>query len=134
VSTPDPPIDAPTKELISRLTSDIATLVRDELRMAQIEAKAKSKKAGIGLGLFGGAGILAVFGIGTLVAAAILGLATAMDAWLAALIVGAALFVLVAATALLGKRQMAGAFPPVPSEAIAGIKADIAVLREGMKR
>src|SRR5918912_1076453 len=74
-------------ELVQQLSSQTATLVRKEIRLAQLELQEKGKHAGIGAGMFGGSGLVALYGLGALVAAAILGLATAVDGWLAALIV-----------------------------------------------
>src|ERR1700733_6706934 len=71
-------------ELTARLSEQMSTLVRDELRLAQAETTAKAKKVGFGAGLFGGAGLTAVYGVGSLILAAILGLAHVVDAWLAA--------------------------------------------------
>ncbi len=69
----------------------MSQLVRDELRLAQLEVSGKAKKAGLGVGMFGVAGLLALYGVGALIATAILALAVAMDAWLAALIVAVVL-------------------------------------------
>ena len=104
------------------------------MRLAQAEVKQKGKKAGIGVGLFGGAGIIALFGLGALVAAAIIGLATAVAAWLAAVIVGVVLLVIAAVLALTGKKEVTAAVPPLPQEAISGLKADVDTLKEHAKR
>lgn len=108
--------DASTGELVSRLTKDMSTLIRDEMRLAQIEASSKAKKLGLGAGLFGGAGLLALFGLGVLVAAATLGLANVVAAWLAAVIVGAALLIIAALVALVGKKDVSAGAPPAPKE------------------
>ncbi|MBV9594225.1 MAG: phage holin family protein [Actinobacteria bacterium] len=134
VSTSPPARDATSGELVSRLTSDLSTLIRDELRLAQVETTAKAKKAGLGLGLLGGAGVIAGYGTGALIAAAILGLATAMHAWLAALIVGVVLLVVAGLAALMGRRNVSAATPPMPTEAVQGIKSDVQTLREGVRR
>ncbi len=104
------------------------------MRLAQAEVKEKTKKAGIGVGLFGGAGIVALFGVGALVAAAIIGLATAVAAWLAALIVGVALLAIAGLLALTGKKEVSAATPPLPQEAISGLKSDVGTLKEHVKR
>lgn len=121
-------------ELTSRLSQQMSTLVRDELRLAQAETTAKAKKVGIGAGLFGGAGLISVFAVGALVAAAILGLATVVDAWLAAVIVGAALLLIAGLLALTGKNEVSAGTPPAPAEAIAGVKTDINTVKESAKR
>jgi hypothetical protein len=99
--------------------------VRDELRLAQLELQEKGKRAGIGAGLFGGAGGLAFYGGGALVAGLILLLATAVDGWIAALIVAAALFAGAGILALTGKKQIDQATPPQPEEAKASVQRDV---------
>lgn len=69
-----PASEASVGELVSRASEQLTTLVRDEMRLAQVEMAQKGRRSGIGLGLFGGAGAVAWFGIGSLVTAAILGL------------------------------------------------------------
>src|SRR3546814_15628741 len=68
-------VEPSTTQLLQRLSEDTRRLVRDELQLAQVEMKTKAKHTGIGAGLFGGAGIFALFGLGTLIATAILALA-----------------------------------------------------------
>jgi uncharacterized membrane protein YqjE len=133
-STPPAPRagDASIGELVSQLSTQTSRLVRDELRLAQVELAAKGKKAGIGAGLFGGAGIFAVYGLGCLVAAAILGLAAGpLSGWAAALIIGAALFIIAGMAALIGKREVAEATPPIPTEAVEGLQQDVQTLKAG---
>jgi len=135
-ATPPPAAveDASTGELISRLTEQISTLVRDEARLAQAEVTQKAKRLGIGAGLFGGAGLVAFFGLGVLIAAAVLALAEALPGWLAALIVAVALFAVAGVLALLGKKDVQQGTPPVPTQAIASTKADIATVKKAASR
>lgn len=121
--------DEPVGALVSDLTSDISRLVRDELQLAKSELKDKGKEAGVGLGLFGGAGTVALYGLGALIAAAICGLAVVLPAWLSALIVAFVLFAIAAVAALLGKRHVSQATPPVPQRAVEGVHEDIEALR-----
>ena len=118
-------------ELTGQLSQQISTLVRDELRLAQAELTAKGKKAGMGAGLFGAAGLIAAFAAGALIAAAILGLATAMAHWLAALIVGVVLLAAAGAAAFVGKGAISKAGPLAPTEAIAGVKQDVNAIKPG---
>jgi uncharacterized membrane protein YqjE len=111
--------DRSVSELVQQLSAQTQMLVRQELALAQIELKEKGKRAGIGAGLFGGSGLFALYGLGALVAAAILGLATAVDPWLAALIVAVVLFAVAGVLALTGKKQVDEATPPAPEQAIA---------------
>ncbi|HEY9349805.1 MAG TPA: phage holin family protein [Acidothermales bacterium] len=128
--TGQPASDASTAELVSRLGEQVSTLIRSELRLAQVELQEKGKRAGIGVGLFGGAGLVALFGAGALVACAILALALIMDAWLAALIVGVVLLAVAGILALVGRSQVRRAAPPLPTEAVEGIKQDIQTVKE----
>jgi hypothetical protein len=121
--------DAGVVELVGQLSEQVSRLVRDELQLAQAELKAKGTAAGIGVGLFGGAGIVAAYGLGVLIAAAVLGLATVIDAWLAALIVGVAVLAIAGILALGGKNKVAQATPPVPAEAVEGVKRDVQALK-----
>jgi Putative Actinobacterial Holin-X, holin superfamily III len=117
--------DSTMAELVKRVSTDVSTLVRDEMTLAKIELTNKGKQAGLGAGLLGGGGVMAWFGFGALVAAAILGLATVLDGWLAALIIGALLFLIAGLLALIGRGRLKRGIPPVPQEAIESIKADI---------
>jgi putative superfamily III holin-X len=135
-ATPPPaaPQDASTGELISRLTEQISTLVRDEARLAQAEVTQKAKRLGIGAGLFGGAGLVAFFGLAVLISAIVLALAEFLPAWLAALIVAVVLFAVAGVLALLGKKDVQQGSPPVPTQAIASTKADIATVKKAASR
>jgi membrane protein len=130
VQTEDRQQDASLAELLQRATEQTQTLVRQELRLAQLELREKGRRAGAGAGLFGAAGLTALFGVGALVAAAIIGLATALDAWLAALIVGVALLALSGVMALTGKGQVQRATPPVPEQATESVRADVDEVKE----
>jgi len=126
--------DRPTGELVKDLSGQISHLVRDELRLAQLEMTRKGKQAGLGIGLFAGSGGIAVYGIGCLIACAVIAIATVLAAWLAALIVGAALLLVAGIAALIGKRRLGKATPPVPEEAIGSVKADVEEIKERTHR
>ncbi|HLM27002.1 MAG TPA: phage holin family protein [Thermoleophilaceae bacterium] len=117
--------ELPVSDLVQRMSQQTADLVRKELELAQVEMKEKGKRAGIGAGLFGGAGLISAYAVGALIAAAILGLATAVDAWLAALIVSVVLFAIAGVAALVGKKQVDQATPPQPEQAIASTRQDV---------
>lgn len=134
MSDPKPAEAASAGELVSRLSQQLTTLVRDEMRLAQAELTQKGKKAGIGAGLFGGAGVVALYGVGALVAAAIIALSLAVTAWLAAVIVAVVLFIVAGVLALVGKKEVSAATPALPQEAIAGLKADVATVKESAHR
>ncbi|MGY1804581.1 phage holin family protein [Blastococcus sp. SYSU D00922] len=130
---PDP-ANASTGELIGQLTEQLSTLVRNEARLAQAEVTQKAKRLGVGAGLFGGAGLVGFFGLAVLISAAVLGLAEALPAWLAALIVAVVLFAVAGVLALVGKKDVAQASPPLPTQAIAGVQADVATVKQGLSR
>ena len=132
-TTPEP-ANASTGELIGQLTEQLSRLVRDEARLAQAEVTQKAKKLGVGAGLFGGAGLMAFFGTAVLIAAVVLGLAVVLPDWLAALIVAVVLFAVAGVLALVGKKDVAQASPPLPTQAIAGVQADVATVKQGMSR
>lgn len=114
---------------MSRLSQDLSQLVRDELRLAQVEVSGKAKKAGLGAGMFGAAGLLALYGIGVLIATAILALDIVVPAWLAALVVGVVLLAVAGVTALVGKSRVTDAVPPLPQRAVEGVKQDVDAVR-----
>jgi MFS family permease len=126
--------EASVGQLASQLSEQVTRLVRDELSLAQLEAKQSAKKIGLGVGMFGAGGVFGFFAVGVLVAAAVLGLATTMSGWLAALIVAAALLVIAGIVALTGKKSLAAGTPAMPTEAIESTKADVAAVREAVKR
>jgi hypothetical protein len=76
-----------TGKLVKQMTEQVSTLVRDELKLAQIEMSRKGKQAGLGVGLLGGGGLIAVYGVGCLIACAIIGISRVVQPWLGALIV-----------------------------------------------
>jgi hypothetical protein len=123
------PSDASLGELVASISQQTSRLVRDEMKLAQAEMAAKGKKAGLGAGLFGGAGLLSLFGLACLISAAALGLTYVVPGWAAALIVGALLFAVAGVAAMIGKREVSEATPPVPEEAVAGVKQDLQVLK-----
>ncbi|HEX4187382.1 MAG TPA: phage holin family protein [Solirubrobacteraceae bacterium] len=116
--------EAPVGELFKQLSEDLSTLVRQELKLAQVEMTEKGKKAGVGLGMFGGAGLVGLLALGAFTACLIAALSTGMEVWLAALIVtllyGAAAGVLT----VTGKDRVAQATPPAPEQTIETVKED----------
>ena len=122
--------DGSTAELVRALTDQTSRLVRDEMELAKAELTQKGKQAGIAAGAFGVAGVVAFFGAGALIAFLIALLATAVDTWIAALIVGVVLLALAGVLALVGKKKVAAAIPPAPERAITSVKTDVDVVKE----
>jgi Flp pilus assembly protein TadB len=121
-------------ELVKDVTEQISRLFRDELKLAEYEMTRKAKRLGRGAGLFGGSGLCALYGVGCLLAAAIIALALVIPAWAAALIIGAALLAVAGLAALMGKGQLGRATPPLPEQATASVKADVAEIKERAHR
>ncbi len=129
--TTPPTRDEPLGALVAQLSQQTSELVRSELRLAQAEMTVKGKRAALGLGMFGGAGLLAFFGLGVLITAAVLGLAEALPGWLSALIVAVVLFAIAGVVALAGKKNVTEATPAKPEQAIVGIKDDFTTVKGG---
>jgi uncharacterized membrane protein YqjE len=123
----------PTAELIKQMTEQVSTLVRDELKLAQVEMTRKGKQAGIGAGMLGGGGLVALYGVGCLIACAIIGLSHVVQAWLAALIVGVVLLAVAGVAALIGKNRVQQATPPVPTQAVESVKTDVEEIKERVR-
>ena len=121
--------DASIGELMSQLSSQISRLVRDEIRLAQKEFQESAKHAGIGAGLLSIAGLLAFLGLATLIAAGVAALSLVLQAWAAALIVGAVLFVAAGIAALVSRKEAREATPAAP-RTVETIKADIQEVKD----
>jgi MFS family permease len=117
--------EASVAELVKQLSEQSSRLARQEVELAKAELAVKGKRAGVGAGMFGGAGAFGFYGLGALIAAAILALATAVTAWLAALIVALVLGAVAGVLALQGKNKVQQATPPVPEEATESVKEDV---------
>ncbi len=125
---------ASTGELVRRLSEQVAELWRGELELARTELQRKAKRIGAGAGLAGAAGVVALFGLAALIAAAIAALALVLPVWLSAVIVGLVLLAIAGVLALIGKREIDQGTPPVPEQAVQGIKQDVEAVKEGIRR
>jgi uncharacterized membrane protein YqjE len=121
-------------DLVQQLSQQTATLVRQEMRLAQVELQEKGKRAGIGAGMFGGAGLVALYGVGAVIAALIMVVATAIEPWVSALIVGVVLLATAGIVALLGRKQVEQATPPKPERAMESMQHDVEHVRERVRR
>jgi hypothetical protein len=123
-----------TGELIKMMSEQVSVLIRDELKLAQLEMTSKGKQAALGAGMFGASGVVAIYGVGCLLACAIIAISGVVAAWLAALIVGVALLAAAGGAALLGKGRMRKAAPLAPNQAVADVKADVEEIKERAHR
>ena len=121
--------DEPLGAVVHRLSEQLPELVRSEVRLAQAELTEKGKRAGTGLGLFGAAGVLGLYALAGLLTSAVILLDLALPLWAAALIVTGVLLVAAGIAAVLGRKQVTQAAPPVPERAIAGVKQDVQAVK-----
>jgi hypothetical protein len=125
--------DKSLAELTKQLSEQTTALASKEVELAKAELAIKGKRLGLGAGMFGGAGLVGAYGFGALTACLILALATAVDGWLAALIVAVAYGSVAGALALIGKKKVEQGTPPVPERAIESTKADIESTKDHVK-
>ena len=117
--------DRPIGELLRQLSQETATLVRQEIDLAKAEVTEKGKKAGMGAGMFGAAGIVGFLALGALTAFLILALNEFLPAWAAALIVTVVYAAIAGVLAMQGKEKVKEASPPVPEQTVETVKGDI---------
>ena len=123
-----------TGELVKLVAEQVSVLVRDELKLAQLEMGDKAKQAGKGAGMLGGGGVVALYGVACLIACVIIAISHALQAWLAALIVGAALLAVAAVVTLAGRGKMRQGTPPTPTAAVESVKTDLQEVKERAHR
>ena len=115
----------PVGELLKQLSQETTTLVKQEIDLAKAEMSEKGKQAGVGAGMFGGAGVSGLLALIFLSLAAVAALDTGMRTWLAALIVGVVWAAVAGVLALQGKNKLQQATPPAPEQAIESTKEDV---------
>ena len=121
--------DRPIGELVQALSQQTSTLIRQEMRLAQAELSEKGRHAGKGAGMFGGAGLVALYGVGALIAAAIVGLGTVIEPWIAAVAVGVGLLLIAGILALTGKKELDEASPPKPERTLDSVQEDVETVK-----
>ncbi|MDQ6739623.1 MAG: phage holin family protein [Actinomycetota bacterium] len=107
--------------------------LNDEISLAKAELKRKGIALGIASAFFAVALIFLALLVVALVVAAIMGLATIMPAWLAALLVGAFFLIVLLIAGLIGALRLKKALPLKPEQAITGLRYDVGVVKEGAK-
>jgi uncharacterized membrane protein YqjE len=115
----------PTGHLLRELSDQTTLLVRQEIELAKAELTEKGKTAGVGAGLFGGAGLFAVFALATLTTGVIAALSEVMPLWLAALIVTAVYAAVAAVLGLRGRDKVQEATPLTPQQTTESVKEDV---------
>ena len=117
--------DSSLADLARQLSNQTTELVHHEVELAKAELRDKGKRAGIGAGMFGGAGALGLYALGALTAAIIAGIAEALPVWASALIVAALYGAIAGILALRGKKKVQQATPPLPEETVQSVKEDV---------
>ena len=120
-------------DLTKQLSDQTTTLARKEVELAKAEMALKAKRLGFGAGAFGAAGLIGVLALAAVTTAAILGLAEALDAWLAALIVAVVYAVVAGVLALVGRSRVQAGTPPVPERAIESSREDVEAAKRSAK-
>jgi uncharacterized membrane protein YqjE len=117
--------DRPTGELLRQLSQQTTDLVRQEIELAKAEIGEKGKRAGLGAGMFGGAGLFGAGAFAALTTTFIAALDRAMALWLAALIVAVVYGIVAAVLAQRGKQKVQEVGPPVPEQTKDSVKEDV---------
>jgi VIT1/CCC1 family predicted Fe2+/Mn2+ transporter len=117
--------ERPIGEVAKELTSDLSLLMRQEIQLAKAEMAQKGRTAAPGLGMFGGAGIVALCAAGALTAFVVLVFSLFLPEWAAALIVGAVLAAVAYVLVQQGKERVSDAGKPVPEQTIETVKEDV---------
>ncbi|MDD1478225.1 MULTISPECIES: phage holin family protein [Micrococcaceae] len=105
--------------------------LNDEIALAKVEIKRKGIQVGVAAAVLAVALIFVAFLVIGLIVAAIMGLATIMPAWLAALLVCAVFLLIAAIAGLVGVNKFKKAMPLVPADTIRGLKYDLGIAKEG---
>jgi hypothetical protein len=117
--------ERPIGEVAKNLTSDLSLLLRQEIELAKAEMAQKARTAAPGLGMFGGAGVVALCAAGALTAFLVLVFSLFLPDWAAALIVGVAMAAVAFVLIRQGKERIADAGKPVPEQTIETVKEDV---------
>jgi hypothetical protein len=126
--------DQSVADLARQVTELVPQLVREELALAKAELTEKGKRAIFGAGLLGAGGALGFYGLGALIAAAVLGLAEVLPGWLAALVVAVFLLSVAGLLTLVARSQVRRAVPPVPEQAVQSTRLDVEAVKESARR
>lgn len=125
--------ERPLGDVAGQLMQDVSLLVRQEMKLAKAEMQEKGRTAAFGLGMIGGAGVVALCALGALTAFLILVFAVFLDSWLAALLIGLMLAAVAATLAYVGKERVSDVGPPIPEQAIENVKEDAQWVKEQAK-
>ena len=127
------PREEPIGDLLNTVKQEGAALVGQEIKLAKAEMAGKAKDVGIGAGMFGGAGYVANLAALAFMLTLIFALAEVMPGWTAALIVTVLFAAAAAVLALIGKKKIQQAGPPIPEQTVESVKQTIETVKEEAK-
>jgi uncharacterized membrane protein YqjE len=119
------PHDNSLRDLLKELMSELSELIRKEIALARAEMTEKLMMMVMASAMLAVAGLLAVFALGAVTAAMILGIATVLAGWLSALIVFAFYLVVAGILVTIAARRMKKVGRPVPEQTIDTLKEDV---------
>ena len=102
-------------EIVSDISSDLSTLIRQEMDLAKSEMKQEVAKLGKGAGMFGGAGLAGHFTLFFLSFALVYLLDNWVPVELAALVVALVWGIAAAVLAMRGRKEIKDANPQLPT-------------------
>jgi len=146
-TTTDDPRDHSLPQLVKELSTEMSTLVRQEIELARAvvredveaardslkedldvakdELSEKGKHAGLAAGMFGAAGVAAVLALGALSVFLFLILDAVMRDWLAALIVGALWIAVALVLVSRARGELKEMGSPIPQRAVDRVRGDV---------
>lgn len=114
-----------TAELFETLARRMSSLVRAEVELLKVDTAARARGI-VGAAIAAGLMIVVALGmVGALVAAVVLGFATVMPTWAAALVAAGGLGVAAAIAGSVARTLAKRAAPPIPKTAIRQVKQDV---------
>jgi hypothetical protein len=111
--------------LIADVPKLVKELVKGEIALLKAELISKAKVFAFAAAFLIFALVIVLYAIGVFLTAAVMGLATIMPAWLAALIIAVVMLIIAGILGLLGWRRLKKALPPLPTRTIDSVKNDI---------
>lgn len=125
---------APTVgELFATASEHVTSLVRDEIALTKVQAVEKGKRLGVGAGLLGGAGVIALYGVLFLLLCAMFALYLVLPLWASALIVAVVLLIVAGILAAVGKKKLDAAKEINPQPQVE-LKKDVDAVKKGIKK
>lgn len=126
--------ESPTSELFRRLLTDVRLIFGRQAQLAKLELEDKGSRLRTAGMEIAAAVVIAVFGVGVLIATAVLALTIVLPAWAGALIVGAVLVTVAAVLFLMGRARLRSLGSLAPTETIEAAREDVAWIRRETER